>query len=714
MIEHEQVARFLARFEHVAPPERDADTPEVVFRSALELTFEQEDALVQHCMQRYRDLEQESGREYVTEWHAEDAEAWERDQVVAMTDSFLGRRMLMDQLFHQELDDRPALLQGIFRRSNHHLPLARRLVAQQIARAADYFFATDPWFSVEPVGRNDEELARKAQEFARFKARQSGLRETLDSAIEGAFIKGEEVVKTSYRVDVDYHETFARVTIGADGEPMIAGDGDYIYEEDQWVLPDPDPLTGEQGPMVLQRDGVTPQPAQLVVEERKIRRRMVVYRGSETRKVYYRDFLAPREAESLEKADCIVHLYDQPVMGLVTHYMEQSLGDGATEEMSRVLDLLQNMSTQTGEPKAAAAERPEQGEHPGSAQARPDPVAKIGEFWLRYDANEDGIAEHIFMLVDMENEAPIYYDYVANVTPDGQRPFSVIRVNPVDGRWHGSGEMWTFYKLQAFGDTLINRMNQSQSEAGRVVFWNPHLTEEGKKDPRLKMNGGTTYTLVRDARVEDVIKVVQLNDNKSDQLHNHLQIVSQAMLNMSGVANTNDAGMAGLDTTKLATGIRHLENSGQELFGRHISALIPGTEAACSRELKYLFYHLDAAETFRFHEEKAWVYAVITPDDVHHLEFNLSLELTRYKGEKDVAQAIQARQCVFEFYQLTPAVAWATADMFRQQLHAYGVRNADEIINPDLVPDPAMPMQGDPQAATAAAAPPLRRGSPTV
>ena len=64
-------------------------------------------------------------------------------------------------------------------------------------------------------------------------------------------------------------------------------------------------------------------------------------------------------------------------------------------------------------------------------------MAEFVEFYLWFDANNDGVAENIMLIADRTTRSPVFYDHVANVTTDGLRPIEIVRINPVEGRWYG-------------------------------------------------------------------------------------------------------------------------------------------------------------------------------------------------------------------------------------------------------------------------------------
>src|SRR5690606_16699980 len=116
---------------------------------------------------------------------------------------------------------------------------------------------------------------------------------------------------------------------------------------------------------------------------------------------------------------------------------------------------------------------------------------------------------------DLESRRPIYYDYVSNFTPDGRRPFHVVRVNPVDGRWHGKSQAALFYGLQFFQDLLSARWDRSGSASGRVDVVNPGIVEEGDDGENIEINGGETFHVKPGKDPKEFLTSIYLSDVKS-------------------------------------------------------------------------------------------------------------------------------------------------------------------------------------------------------
>ncbi|MGL4281591.1 MAG: portal protein, partial [Albidovulum sp.] len=492
-------------------------------------------------------------------------------------------------------------------------------------------------------------------------------------------------------------------------QPLLAQDGDYITRADRF-RPQTffDPATGQEQPLsggdlVLDRDNTTPAPIVENWVQIVAKRRNVLFEGPESLPLYFKDFLAPLIATDLQAADCIVHLYDKPVAELVNQLMKRGAFDAGSaddparlREAQKAIDLVRTLAQNSSASKSGVtlSARPNEEEFGAGYGASSDrmadsgePVAEIAEVYLWYDANGDGVQENIMLLLDRASERPIYYDHVANLTPDGLRPFDVVRINEVDNRWYGLGVMETFDSSQQIVDLLVNRWNHSQSRAGRVDVWRPDLTLEGDSDPNLKLNWGKAYTGKPDADPSKILTSFYLNDTKFANLQAMFEFFMQMAMNESGVQHANDGAAIGMDSQKLATGIRNIEKAGQEMFAPILSDLEPGLTATLNREMLTLLANLNEAESFRYLEGDQKIRTVITPEEVNGLRLDVSLLLTRYKGEQQFQQMLQASNVVKDYYALAPQVQAYTAPFYQGMIKALDSKlPAEQIIQPVPMP----------------------------
>jgi hypothetical protein len=725
----DQVTRLLAPDPGEETPQDDGISPIMPFPTSYVLDRVQEAELVDHAMTRLDELEREIGRDIAGTgdwWSSNAIKAYNPEGTEAPQDTWLGKRLLFDKTFKNEMDWRPALLGGIFKHSNLVVPIARRICRQMVARAINYFFGTTPWYSVYPVGIMDKDRADKADRYIRWKTDQSKLQRIEEQAVERAFVLGEAVAKTTWKRKEMIGKTKATVLVDEGGKDILGADGDYITEADLWVQDaSVDEATGQPittDLMILKRDGKTVQPAAMIWQEKNITRRIVQYRGPESKVVHYMDFLCPLEAETVQDADCIVHLYDRSLMDIADEWMKSIPAEASADERMRLkreaVSVLRELAYSTHETDTAQnSDVVDQSSTAGSVRERRVPMVKIAEFHLRYDADGDGIQEEIFLVVDRKTRIPIFYDYTMNVTPDGSRPYSVVRVNEIPSRWYGMGAIEMMNPNQQIIDLWMNRKNRSVSGSGRVDLFNPYNTIEGRSNPNLEMNWGGTYTPATGKKAEDIIQSVYLEDSIGEKLMEMIEFVMQLMMNESGVMSANDSNVAGLDSTKLATGIRNIERNGQELFSLFLGHLDPGVSDMLSKHVKLIMVNLDTMEVYRYFEdgeggEGAGEFRQIDPGDIANLEIDTRILMTRHRGEQVLESNIRSVQVVKDYYAQPYEVQIQTKDMFIDILKALQIQNANKIIVPLQIMPPTTEGMPNASETAAATAPRPRQGAP--
>lgn len=715
-----QVAAFLQRQESVQVSQQDPDAPRVVFRTALELTRTQEDRLVNHYRIRKSEVSDELGREQVKGKSWWQNVTWSTDS--SNTVKFLAKRMLMELVYNQQLDWRPYVMGGIYELGqNVHLPRCRQIVQQMVARGINYFFGTEPYYSVQPMpGKGINSTASdQVDEYSKWKFNQAKIRATFEQAVQDAFVRGEGLIKTRHWTDAIRYETFAMVAVaGPKGQPFLAHDGDYIYGPsgfdagDRWVMRPQ--MTNEQKQeadmlaqtnnvppdysqfpqaMTLERDPQTAMPGpeylqdgELIFERRKVMRNVVRYAGPQAVIPYPDDFLCPLNAPDLQQADILIHEYGIQALQIWQMYQDrlkaQGMVDEESDELARVLQILRT-APETGKSTLAAMQpRPELREG-GSAATSGDPMIKINEVYMTFDVNQDGFAEEVFMLID-ENDNPIIYDHLPNVFPDSKRPFHAVIINPVKGRWHGIGMMEVFWELQKFIDLMLNRWEFSQSKAGKVIFWHPELTVEGEANPSLQLNSGVTYRKKNlDTKAEQILEQVDLHEFKGDALKELLELANQMMVSLSATPSINDAALAGLDSTKLATGIRAIQRTAAEGFAPFLASMEWGLQSALEALLSLLLWYGDKVEEYYVLQSGKQTPMEIDTVDARNIQYSVTMELTRYRNAQQVSEAQAARACVLNFYGLPLALQVIVLPLYEEELKGYMIANPSAYIKID-------------------------------
>lgn len=693
------------------------ENPLVVFPSAYELTVDQEKKLIEFALdEKLPQLSKELGRSKTV---GDDWMMSAGDSVGDGARSWMGKRQLYELTYEGDVEWRPFLKGGVFQDSNWNLPVIRRITTQQVARATAHFCGSDPWFSVDVEDNDDPDVKIGAENWMRNKFRDGKVRQKIEAGLERAFVRGEAVLKRGYRNDVDIYESEAVVLVAPGGKAIIDSRGEYVFKSRPVTVTTveiPVPKLSTPGISLAPQEVVRKDTMQLADDPAtvippgsewkltRIQRRSTSFEGVSLDLCYFKDILIPLTAPSVDDADCVIHLYNIPLAKLADQWKRQEggLGEEARNlNTAAAVDALRAMEANTsvahnadpgtmGAATLTRVERPEDQFAEEGSQVSSQPataMAKIAEFWLKWDANEDGILENILLVIDTESRKPIFYDYVRNVTPDGKRPFSVLRINPVDGRWYGVGSMQIYDQIQNIIDLQVNRWNFHSGGSGRTTFWNPDAVEGGETNPHLDLNSGGTYKLKENFTADQALSYVSLPEIKSEDLKKMLDLYNQMAMNMSGVQAANDANMAGLQSAKLATSIINIDKSGQEMFGLYLSHLEDGVADTINGTGEIAVVNMQDTERYDYREDDKARYGNLSRSAIGESHLKFHLILSKYKAEQDKTGLSRAIDFAMLYNsQVDPAAREATAPLFRQALREEGVKDVDSIIRTGRAP----------------------------
>jgi hypothetical protein len=447
-------------------------------------------------------------------------------------------------------------------------------------------------------------------------------------------------------------------------------------------MPPPVPEKVPTGNLLLKSDNTTLMPQDAEWIEGLWPFRVVTQEGARCDVVYFKDFLCPLSAPTIHEADINIQLYSLPVMRLVEMFRREDLAAAGVkdlESMRRAVAMVRNMAGGSEPTSGASQPRGDHGEEGNTAPPN-SPDVELVEAWLRFDVDGDGIQEEIMVVIDRTNRFPVYYDYTANLTIKGRRPFEVIRSRAVDGRWYGIGAMEYFEPEQEFIDLTINRRNFRMSQAGRISWWNPHVTTQGRSQPGVTtLEFGKTYTLLDGYKGEDLAGYIELPDD-SENLMEMLNFYMQLMQLKSGVINAGDQEASGLPSSNTATGINDVATSGREMFSQYLNCLMVGQEDTLAANVLVTYRNMNKPEIFRFFQGDTAGLDSLTPEEVKHLDFIVTINLTRQHTEKVLQTSAQASQLVKDFYVQPPIIQMNVKEFYREGISALGYNSANRII----------------------------------
>ena len=689
------------------PTGDDPQKPRMPFKSDLVLTREQEDALVTHACLRIEQIEKQQGKK---QWSKTGGDF----RVVAEPNTCLGKREKDTGRYYNHVEDRKKK-DTLYWESNLTASLSQRITAQMIAKAVKFFFGEPDdidWFVADPIGLEDDTVADKIRKYSRWKADRCRIKPRFIQAVEFAFVRGEAVKKIVNKEVFQIFERTDTILVQSEkGEPIFNAFGDYITKEDIWVdemeqipagsvpeeqqhlaIIEAEQVEGAEpmaamptGNAILRKDGKTIRPANPIWEVRKVPRKRVTFSGPSADVCYYQDFGAPVDAPGIQpgESDLIFHLYGPTVMQVVGMFASQfEAGEAGIADMERAINALQGMIA-TADPAAksqAEAARADFKET-DTDQSPNNPRIALAECWLTYDANNDGQAEEMLLLIDRVNKVPIYYEHLCNVTLKGKRPFEVDRAIEVDGRWWGMGAMEYFDPEQEFIDLQINRQNFRDGGSGRVTLWRPYNTVEGDADPALKLNNGGTYTPKEGKKAEDILEYIVLPQAGAD-LMKLLELFMQFMQVKGGVLTGADQSISNMPSSNTLGEQELITDSGDELFSMFLVRLFQGISDSLEQTLDVMFSKFDRKEVFTYFNGEADEILELTPDDVRELSLNVKLSITRQRDRQVLAAGAQAAALIEKYYSIPYILQQRFMQFYRNQLKALRIQQADKLIEP--------------------------------
>lgn len=564
---------------------------------------------------------------------------------------------------------------SIFGRSNMNAPLCRRISRALAAKAINGFFGTKPYFVCYPVGPSDLESSESIQKVAEQRLESSNGTASLRDAVNIAFDLGECVVKVAHRNRSSLYRKNDVVLGDGSGGVVLGQDGEYITEKDVWVMAEVPDAMGIPAPMkTLKRDGVTPWPRGAQWLRGSFARTVTHYKGPEITNIYYRNFLANWDAANLQEAECCIHMYEVGPEELAAMFT-----DAKGIQILQSIEVLRQISGVN--PVSISSDVLEAG-MPASTKV------KVEEYWMRCDADGDGVTEDIcYVRINAGGGwTPLFYDYVQNVTDTKERPFYEIVPVRRKGRWTGIGAIEMFEKHQEAVDLMLNRWAFSTSSSGRILAYDPAAFELANgEEIDLSLNDGKAYKLKPGKKLSDAVQDIYLQDTVGDKWLAIFQTFLQLAMNESGVQHANDGAMAGMETTKLATGIRNVERSGNENFSVFMSCLEDGVQKVIRAFVQTLYSRIDANEVVRILEGKVPQVWTVEPRDVQGLEFDVTVMLSRYRSEQ-MLESVRAvlPDCLGYYTALrdNPIAQMRLMPLFHQLLKGAQVENPEEIIIP--------------------------------
>jgi hypothetical protein len=645
-----------------------AAAPKAQMKTSLKLTEAQEARLLQRILDRIDEVRVEMGSIFGGGGQVEaDSWMWERQKNQFQYDNEWEWRKCLDGTNKKT----------IFDYSNFSLNLSKRYCRLMAAKSSDDLVGTEPFFSAMPTEQGNPGLAKQAEGYLQDEIAESNLKKRIKEAQKTALIRDEAVFKLAYVTNDTYFRGPGIVAVGPNayqtsegtrmfpvGEPIVTPKGDYIYQKDD-MFEDPN----VQGLVRLEKEpGVAFRHELEFAYKEDLFQTLHGRTGLDGRSLDYRDFLCPLNAATVHEADINVHTYDEQWERLKAQY------DGFDVSVAWV-----NQPYMAGE-KAPKTEKKEQ-----ETTSKILKIVNCGDTYIRCnpfegDPGDPGYESEIWALVDLTNRRFIWYDYLGNHMP--KRPFEVIPgVELVANRWYGVGVFEMLAHKQLYVDTQFNRVNFKSMKSSSVRFRVKNAVAQWKAGEQLVVGDDRTFD-IEDPRFDSRNPpLFAVNLTEIDEYAMKLiELMIQAGSTEVGIVGPDDGALAGLDTTKLATGIKSLERTGNLLMKftetDHADAIAEILDQAVDIILEHMdedqmVWRPDSQELYQLNRE-----------EVRKLPKDVKLLLTRSRSTETIETARMVIQLCREYYEaLTPYERYKLRGEYLRQLKALETPDAAQLLD---------------------------------
>jgi hypothetical protein len=620
----------------------------------LRLTEEQEDKLVKYVTERVEQL-RESNRERI-----------EVDKVSWKT-------------YHNDRDDRVSY-DNIFGHSNLSVPLTSLVVDHFMARAEDEITGTSPYFKFEAQGAQDAEMAEAFDKYFNWKIEdEANTRERLEESYLHIFIQRALILKSTYKEDVSTwydHERSGLFNMETQEFEEIPGQGPIIEGEAEFI-PELNPMTGEselrlaEDPTIQMIPGVHEfQPLPEGVPTQQVR-----YKGPRSEVVDSDRFMCPSNAESVDEADFLVELYDKDLRWAKDMFLERewlTFGD------------FYNQINKDANPRSPI-EKNEKSSENLDFDSDVNPSIQIMECWIKRDVLGTGEPQEFCIFMDPETEKPIYYEYVAKLTPDNKVPYSVVSIGRERNKWCGPSLPERIRTFQEYIDKQFNAQSyRNELAANPIVGVNPQAVEDEPED--VEIHAGKIFELKDQYGIEDFLQFSAIPnvDIKTQELIDFVFGIVQLWLGVSNMAQGDYQALAPANT---ATGVEATLREASKIGRRWMRRIVRGFEEHLTKLVQVAMATMDEDEVFEYMEGDMRAFGVMSPEAIEEVGINVRVILSQDQGQRAIEKANLALQTQERYFQSPPEMRSFMRPMLKRILDAMGFEKTDELLPQEAPPD---------------------------
>jgi len=519
--------------------------------------------------------------------HARKSMGWEDNKSF---NTFLAIRKQAWAEFENDFEHRrnDSRYSALYREFNTTLNIPKRAILVAHAKACNQLVNSDPFVSLLAEGEEDESdgltladrVWRNNLELGKCKY---GLRNGALHALVG----GEGIEKIGMLAMTPYSgPKSVKIWVDANNTPIKDSKGNWITDKDEWEKV-PDELDAWQ----LKRDPQARRPEGAKVSKQDVEAQDITREDIlNFEPVHYSDFVCDPLEPDIHTAEYIAHVFDIKLDKLLDQLKDLEI----TESGKAWAQAQVNNQDNTTQSDAAKPEDNRKAESDADRTVGM-PVVTVVESWCRIDCDMTGYSKELCVVWDYKTKELIFYGEMDKVSPTKRRPFRVLRVIPVRGRWYGMGFYQYLQNEHGFIDRMINRVDARSSRSGGIHIVRAGVFKEQKQGIPI-VPGPRLYTLeAKDQDIEKVITTIPLQEMDGN-IWSMLQTMQQNAQLMTGGMTPQDAQASKMPTTGTLGELQSIQADANLLSDNATMDLQSGIMDCLRDSLGALFYHLKDQE----------------------------------------------------------------------------------------------------------------------
>jgi len=657
-------------------------------KTALTLTGDQLEQMMRYVRERIESLDEARNNGWLAERERFESE-WN------------------DDFSHREWEN------PVFAKSNESLNMVGAGVDYVRCRMLEEIFGSKPWFFADP--RNAEgqmpEIADQVGRHLRWKLGpdQVDFEGVSTDLVTQACKLGECVAKVFYKTDEESFERVASILWDTrEDRAVLSADGDLIFQESATAVrrefPESEPRenSGNEAPngesewhpgdgTAMDRPGSdaggvaqSEWSPEYCWKERIVSDHVTRYRGAKAVPLHYKEFYCPLNAPSLHEADFVAHMTSMRLselcshLGISTEKLDGSQGQGKTESVADYLSqALRQIRQASAEPKSASKQALSD-ESEESLVRDSDPEFRLVEAYFQFDARGDGRPCRVFLMAAFDFDLPIFWDYIANVTPSGRYPFEVVVTNKEPHRWYGRSWFKKFESSQSLIDKLLNQvLYRNELAANPVKFRRKEAVVQWQDDQPFEIGPDKVFDLNDGYTSEDALQMAEI-PAMDEQTKFLLEIIVANWRSRSGVITASQGTFGGMPSEHTATGIAQIATTATTIFKPQLMGVKRGLESVLRQIVEYQYTFQDNDEAFTYLDGESRVTGLLTREDVQGLECDVELTLTRAKQTQSLDASRLAVDFFGKFLAVPDEFKPVAAPLFTTLYKSLQIDNADD------------------------------------